>query len=66
MLVAALTIVVVAITDADAGATFLIAVGFLAIALAIRWGPERLEDWREGHAQAARKARQSGSWRRPQ
>jgi hypothetical protein len=48
-IVVALTLAVVAITDASAGATQLILIGFLAVAIAIRLGPERLELWREEH-----------------
>lgn len=54
-LITVLAVLVVAITGASAGATYLILVGFLAIALAIRLGPERLELWREEHGAAPRK-----------
>jgi hypothetical protein len=53
--VVALTLAVVAITDASAGATQLILIGFLAVAMAIRLGPERLQLWREEHGRAARR-----------
>jgi hypothetical protein len=50
--IATLTLAVVAITDASAGATYLIAVGFLALAIAVRLGPERVQLWREEHEKA--------------
>lgn len=53
-LVAALGTVVVAITGASAGAAYLILFGLLAIALAIRLGPEWLEGWREERGEDAR------------
>jgi len=47
--VAMLTLAVVAVTGASAGATYLIAIGFLALAIAVRLGPERVQLWREEH-----------------
>lgn len=49
---AILTLVVVALTGADAGATYLIAIGFLAIILCIRMGPDRVRLWRAEHGAA--------------
>lgn len=54
VIVVALTLAVVAITDASAGATQLILIGFLAIAIAIRLGPEGFRLWREERSSAAR------------
>jgi hypothetical protein len=50
VIVAGIGIVIVAITGASAGAAYLILLGLLAIALAIRLGPEGLEAWREERA----------------
>lgn len=50
--VATLTLAVVAVTDASAGATYLIAIGFLALAIAVRLGPERVQLWRNEHEKA--------------
>jgi hypothetical protein len=52
--VAIATVAVVAATGAGMGAMYSIAFGFLAIALALRLGPERLQLWRERRDQAAR------------
>lgn len=38
--------VIVAVTGAGAGATYLIGFGFTAVVIAIRLGPERVELWR--------------------
>lgn len=46
MAAAVLTLLVVAMTGAGAGATYLIAFGFLAIVIGIRLGPERIRLWR--------------------
>jgi hypothetical protein len=50
IVVAAIGVVIVAITGANAGAAYLILSGLLAIALGIRLGPEGLEAWREERA----------------
>jgi hypothetical protein len=55
VIVVALTLAVVAITDASAGATQLILIGFLGVAMAIRLVPERLELWREERGRPAGK-----------
>jgi hypothetical protein len=48
--------VVAALTGADAGATYLIALGVVAITVCIMFGPERFRLWREEHrAPAARR-----------
>lgn len=46
---------VVAATGADAGATYLIAFGFLAILIGIRLGPERVRLWRAEREASSRR-----------
>jgi hypothetical protein len=48
----AVVAVIVAVTRAGADATYGIAFGLLAILLAIRLGPDRLELWRQQRAPA--------------
>lgn len=47
------TLAVVAATGAGAGATYLIAIGFLAIVIGLRFGPESVRRWRETHGAAS-------------
>ena len=56
---AALAVLVVALTDASAGATYLIAIGFTGVAIALRLGPEAWELWRERWREARAESRMS-------
>ena len=52
VLAGVVSLLVVALTGASAGATYLITLGFSMIAVAIRLGPERMQLWREKHPRA--------------
>lgn len=46
---------IVGLTNASAGATYLIALGLLVIGLGIMFGPDRLQLWREMHSPKPRR-----------